>query len=109
MNPGTVGRFLPRSPLINSTAENPPPPLSLHLQHKRLATPTWTGNLCCLASSPEHWDGPLRHTDAPVRCGYLVLPAGGVAGLPLDGVVAHLRRLLVLGHGVVSPGDPDRV
>lgn len=40
---------------------------------------------------------------------YLVLPTGGVAGLPLHRVIAHLRRLLVLGHGVVSPGDTDRV
>lgn len=40
---------------------------------------------------------------------YLVFPTGGVAGLPLHRVVAHLRRLLVLGHGVVSPGDTDRV
>lgn len=42
-------------------------------------------------------------------CVYLVLSTGGVAGLPLDGVVPHLRRLLVLGHGVVGPGDSDRV
>lgn len=40
---------------------------------------------------------------------YLVLSTSGVAGLPLDGVVPDLRRLLVLGHGVVSPGDSDRV
>lgn len=42
-------------------------------------------------------------------CCYLVLPTGWVARLPLDGVVAHLRRLLILAHGVVSPGNPDRV
>lgn len=40
---------------------------------------------------------------------HLVFAAGGVAGLPLDGVVAHLRRLLVLGDGVVGPADPHRV
>ncbi len=30
-------------------------------------------------------------------------------GLPLDGVVAHLRGLLVLGNGVVGPADAHRV
>lgn len=40
---------------------------------------------------------------------HLVLSTGRVAGLPLDRVVPHLRCLLVFGHGVVSPGDTDRV
>ncbi len=32
-----------------------------------------------------------------------------MTGLPLDGVVAHLRGLLVLGNGVVGPADAHRV
>lgn len=42
-------------------------------------------------------------------CDYLVFSTGGVAGLPLNRVVAHLRCLLVFGHGVVSPGNSDRI
>lgn len=40
---------------------------------------------------------------------YLVLPTGGVAGLPLHGVVPDLRCLLVFGHRIISPRDTDRV
>lgn len=42
-------------------------------------------------------------------CINLVLSTGGVAGLPLDGVVPDFSCLLVLGYGVVSPGDADWV
>lgn len=44
-----------------------------------------------------------------IDCVYLVLSTRGVARLPLDRVVPDLRCLLILGHGIVSPGDADRI
>lgn len=62
-------------------------------------------------SNQSSWKPEWRWSDSETTLArtHLVLPAGRDAGLPLDGVVPDLRQLLVLGHGVVGPGDADRV